>query len=61
MEQLAHAVADGDIAALAFSPETAIEGAEGRVVLDAAARGIPEVGADIVVGMALRANASNAT
>ena len=51
MEQLAHAVADGDVAAFAFGPETAIEGADGRVVLDGGAGGVPEVEADQVVAL----------
>ena len=43
VEQLAHAMADGDVAALALGLEAAIEGADGGVVADGGPGGIPEV------------------
>ena len=52
VEQLAHAVADGDVAALAFGLEAAVEGADGRVMADGRPRGIPEVAAHQIVALA---------
>ena len=52
MEELAHAMADGDVAAFAFGPEAAIEGADGRVVADGGPRGVPEVAAHQIVAFA---------
>ena len=49
MEKLAHAVAKGDVAAFAFGSETPVEGADGRVVLNGGARGVPEVKANQIV------------
>ena len=49
MEKLAHAVAKGDVAAFAFGSETAVEGTDGRVVLNGASSGVPEVKANQVV------------
>ena len=52
MEQLAHAVAEGDVAAFAFGLEPAIEGADGGVVHDGGSSGIPQVGANQIVAFA---------
>ena len=52
MEQLAHAVANRDIATFASGPEPTVEGTDGGVVLDAAARSVPKVRANQIVAFA---------
>src|SRR5262245_50120243 len=55
VEQLAHAMADGDVAAFALGLEAGVESAEGRIVADAHARGIPQVVPDQIVAFARHA------
>src|SRR5512143_2886536 len=52
MEELAHAMTDGDVAAFAFGLEAVIEGADGRVVANGGPRGVPEVSAHEIVAFA---------
>src|SRR5512135_3806629 len=52
MEELAHAMADGDVAAFALGPEAVVQGADGGVVADSGSRGVPEVSAHEIVAFA---------
>jgi hypothetical protein len=55
MEELAHAIADGDIAAFALGPQATIEGADGRVVTNSGPSGTPQIGAQQIVAFARHA------
>ena len=56
MEQLAHAMAEGDVAALALGLETAIEGADGGIVDDGGASGVPQIVAHQIIAFARHAH-----
>ncbi len=56
MEHLAHALAQGDVAAFALGLEAIIEGADRRVVADGGASGVPQIGAHQVVAFGRHAH-----
>ena len=51
VQEFAHAMADGDIAAFALGFEAGIQGAEGGVVADAGACGVPQIMANQIVSL----------